>query len=69
MTGRGKKNEMEIRRYGENRKGMNRGKKIFIGYGRIKIEEKWWKWIEEEEVLMDKKGTIKEESKGEDMMV
>lgn len=32
-----------------------KGKKVWIGYGRIKIEEMWWKWDEVEEVLKDEK--------------
>lgn len=29
------------------------GKRTWIGYGRIRIEEQWWRWDEEEEVLKD----------------
>lgn len=48
---------------------MRKVKRVWIGYGRIKIEEKWWRWIEEEEVLVDEKDMIREEVQGEDLMV
>jgi len=28
-----------------------KGRKVWVGYGKIKIDEVWWKWDEEEEVL------------------
>ncbi|KAL6417325.1 hypothetical protein ACFW04_014576 [Cataglyphis niger] len=30
-----------------------KSKKVWIGYGKIRIDEKWWRWDEEEEVLKD----------------
>lgn len=51
------------------RKEMSKGKKVWIGYDKIRIEEKWWRWMEEEEVLVDEKGMIREENKGESIMM
>jgi len=46
---------------GEERKG----KKVWVEYGRIRIEEQWWKWEEEREYLTDGMGRIwGEEEKG-----
>ncbi|KAL6418362.1 hypothetical protein ACFW04_012184 [Cataglyphis niger] len=36
-----------------------KGRKVWIGYGKIKIDEKWWRWDEEEEVLKDGNGNLK----------
>ncbi|KAL6417092.1 hypothetical protein ACFW04_012988 [Cataglyphis niger] len=33
-------------------------RKVWIGYGKIRIDEKWWKWDEEEE-LKDGNGNLK----------
>lgn len=32
--------------------------RVWIGYGRIRIEEQWWRWNEEEEVLRDGKENL-----------
>lgn len=48
---------------------MSKGNRVWIGYGKIKIGEKWWRWMEEEEVLVDEKGAIREEVGGKDVMV
>lgn len=45
---------------------------MWLGYEKIKINEKWWRWNEEEEILRDKKenkrgdeqGGIREEREG-----
>jgi len=42
-----------------------KGRKVRIDYGKIRIEEKWWRWDEEEEVLKDGKGNKMKERKGE----
>ncbi|XP_011858385.1 PREDICTED: golgin subfamily A member 6-like protein 22 [Vollenhovia emeryi] len=34
------------------------GKRVWLRYGRIQIEGKWWRWDEEEEVLKDEEGRI-----------
>ncbi|XP_011702471.1 PREDICTED: trichohyalin-like [Wasmannia auropunctata] len=47
------------------RKEGRKGKKVWIGYGRIQIEEQWWKWDEEEEVLRDGKGRMRVVDQGE----
>ncbi|KAL6419267.1 hypothetical protein ACFW04_013996 [Cataglyphis niger] len=36
-----------------------KGRKVWIGYGKIRIDEKWWRWDEEEEVLKDGNGNLK----------
>jgi len=50
-----------------------RKRRVWVRQGRIRIDEHWWRWDEEEEVLRDergnvrggKQGTRKEEEKGE----
>lgn len=37
-----------------------------IGYGRICIENYWWKWDEEEEALRDGRGNIRQRWQGEE---
>ncbi|RLU19487.1 hypothetical protein DMN91_008044 [Ooceraea biroi] len=41
------------------------GKRVWIGYGKIKIDEKWWKWDEKEEVLTDERGRFRLGIQGE----
>ncbi|KAL6419185.1 hypothetical protein ACFW04_014058 [Cataglyphis niger] len=41
------------------REEEKKGRKVWIGYGKIRIDEKWWRWNEEEEVLKDKNGNLK----------
>ncbi|EZA56067.1 hypothetical protein X777_03894 [Ooceraea biroi] len=48
------------------REEERKGKRVWIGYGRIRIEEQWWKWDENEEVLKDEKGRIRERMQGEE---
>lgn len=43
-----------------------KGKKVWIEYGKIKIDEQWWKWDEEKEVLKNGKGNIRRIGLGED---
>jgi len=40
---------------------MGKGRKVDLRYGMIKIDEKWWKWDEEEEVLIDGRGMMRRE--------
>jgi len=47
------------------REEERKGRKVRIGYGKIKIEENWWRWDEEEEVLRDNKGMVRMVGKGE----
>lgn len=47
---------------GEERKGN----KVGLGYGKIRINEQWWRWDEEEEVLRDGRGNKRHQEKGED---
>ncbi|KMQ88741.1 hypothetical protein RF55_11715 [Lasius niger] len=42
-----------------------KGRRVGIGYGKIKIEEQWWKWDEVEEVLRDGKENIRNKGQGE----
>lgn len=35
-----------------------KGRKIWRGYGMIRLEGQWWFWDEEEEVLRDGKGRV-----------
>jgi len=28
-------------------------RKVWVGYERIRIDEQWWRWDEEEEILVD----------------
>lgn len=41
-----------------------KGKRVWIGYGRIRIEEQW-RWDEEEKVLRDGKGNVRMGIQGE----
>ncbi|KAL6421352.1 hypothetical protein ACFW04_014689 [Cataglyphis niger] len=41
------------------RKEEKKGRKVWIGYGKIRINEKWWRWDEEEEVLKDGNENLK----------
>jgi len=43
------------------RREMAKGRKVWIGYGTIKIDDRWWKWDEEEEMLTDGRGMIRGE--------
>ncbi|KAL6417393.1 hypothetical protein ACFW04_012785 [Cataglyphis niger] len=36
-----------------------KGRKVWIRYGKIRIDEKWWRWDKEEEVLKDGNGNLK----------
>ena len=42
-----------------------KGERTWVGQGRIKIGEKWWKWDEEEEVLKDGNGRVRKTEEGE----
>lgn len=48
------------------RKEENNGKRVRVGYGKIRIEEHWWRWDEEEEVLRDFRGRVRVEGQGEE---
>lgn len=43
------------------RKEEKLGKKVWTSYGKIKIDEEWWSWDEEEEALRDRRGRIRRE--------
>jgi len=44
----------------EERKGKN----VWVGYGKIRIEGQWWKWDEEKEQLKDDKGNRGKRKRG-----
>lgn len=48
------------------REEMRRGRKVWVEYGVIRIDEQWWKWDEAEEVLVDRRGKIREKEMGEE---
>lgn len=38
------------------RKEEREGKRMWIGYGKIRINDKWWRWVEQEgEMLRDER--------------
>lgn len=41
------------------REERNKGERVWVGYGKIRINERWWRWDEEEEVLRDERGSRK----------
>jgi len=43
---------------------MAKGRKVWIEYGMIKVDESWWKWDEEEKVLIDGRGMIEKRTRG-----
>ncbi|XP_011874996.1 PREDICTED: uncharacterized protein PF11_0207-like [Vollenhovia emeryi] len=47
------------------RKEKENGRRVWLRYGRIQIEEKWWRLDEEEEVLKDQEGMVGKEKGGE----
>lgn len=76
MERKGEKDEIEIGKYREN--GGEKRKKdmrmtyiehmmihIWVGYDRIRINEQWWRWDKDKEVLRDKRGNRKEVISGE----
>lgn len=40
------------------RRERGEGKRVWVNYGKIQIEGKWWRWEEEEEMLKDNKGRV-----------
>jgi len=46
------------------KKEEKEGRKIWIGYGKIRIGEQWWRWDEREEVLRDGKGNVRRLGQG-----
>lgn len=65
----GKENKMEVT---GNSTEEEKGIRVWVRQGRIRIDEQWWEWNEEEEVLRQerenvkggKQGTQKEEKRG-----
>lgn len=42
-----------------------KGKRVWVGNGRVKIDGYWWKWDEKEEVLKDGRRNMREIEQGE----
>lgn len=42
-----------------------RGSSVWIGYGKIRINEKWWRWDKKKEMLRNKMGNRRCEEQGE----
>lgn len=59
----GKKDEMVVDGNSEERR--ERRKKVWVGYGKIRINEQWWKWDEEKRLLRDGNGNVKKLMIGE----
>jgi len=38
-----------------------KGKRVWVRRGGIRIEDKWWRWDEDNEVLRDERGMVREE--------
>lgn len=38
------------------RKEEGEGRKVWIGYAKLRIDGQWWRWDEEEEVLRNRRG-------------
>jgi len=47
------------------KKEEKEGRKICIGYGKIRIGEQWWRWDERKQVLRDGKGNVRRLGQGE----
>lgn len=47
------------------REEEGKGRKVWVGYGKIRIDEKWWRWDEEGKVLRDRRGNKMGERQGE----
>lgn len=43
-----------------------KGRKVWVEYGKIKIDELWWKWNEEKEMLRNWRGIMRTEKGGEE---
>jgi len=41
-----------------------KGRKVWLGYGKIRIDEQSWRWNEGKEILVDGKGNRREEKRG-----
>lgn len=41
-------------------------RKVWVGYGKIKIDEVWWKWDKEKEVLRNWRGITRTEEREEE---
>lgn len=46
------------------RREMGKGRKVWIGYGAIKIEDQCWRWDKNEGILKDGKGNPRENESG-----
>lgn len=51
-----KENKMEVT---GNSTEEEKGRRVWVRQGRIRIDEQWWEWNEEEEVLRQERGNVK----------
>lgn len=42
------------------REERGKGKRVWVGFGRMTINDKWWKWDKDEEVIKDERSVGKE---------
>lgn len=61
-----KKMKWNLEKIAREEKG--KGREVWIGYGKIRIDGQWWKWDEEEEILKNGWGRRRTEQqrKGEE---
>ncbi|KZC10015.1 hypothetical protein WN55_01748 [Dufourea novaeangliae] len=62
MTWRERIMQGELRRIGMEKRG--RGKRVWLAYGRVQIEGRWWYWDEKERKLKNE-GRKPDEIRGE----
>lgn len=60
------KDEVEVRGDRGARVEEGKGRKVWVGYGKIKTDELWWKWNEEKEMLRNWRGITRTEKGGEE---
>lgn len=51
-----KENKMEVT---GNSTEEEKERRVWVRQGRIRIDEQWWEWNEEEEVLRQERGNVK----------
>lgn len=61
----GEEGQVEIGRGSKNGGVWEKGRRVWVRGGRIRIGNKWWRWDEEGEVLRDERGEARGEERGE----
>jgi len=56
LTWRERKMKWKLEEIARQERG--KGKRVWVGYGKIQIEGKWWRWEEDEEILKDGEGKV-----------